>query len=230
MIYLAGDLHGSCGGLTSEFWPIGKTLTKSDYLIILGDFGLLWDGSSTDKHWLNWLHKKPWTTLFLDGNHENFDMIDVLPGRHMFNSRVGVVNESVFHLRRSHLYNIDGNVIFTLGGALSIDKHLRKEGKSWWPGEAISGDDVEIAWSNLLDIGMEVDYILTHTCPTDVLACHGIVGGGAKLIDPASFILQDLALVTKFKHWYHGHLHVDSTKMGKFTCLYENIVELGEAI
>ncbi len=236
MIYLTGDTHGNARRLSSGNWPEGKLLTKQDYLIILGDFGFLWADDSQDRYWLNWLDEKPWTTLFLDGNHENFDMIDALPSRHMFNSTVGVVNDSIFHLRRGHLYNIDGNTIFTLGGGLSIDKHMRKEGKSWWPQEAITGDQMEFAWSNLLDVGMEVDYILTHTCPTDVLACYGITGidkygvTHPKSLDPASFMLQDIAIAAQFKHWYHGHIHEDTTKMGRFTCLQDKIIQLGEVL
>jgi hypothetical protein len=241
MVYLTGDLHGDIDirKLATKYWPLGKTLTKQDYLIILGDFGLLWNGDKTDAHWLKWLDAQPWTTLWLDGNHENFDMIDALPGRHMFNSTVGVVNESVFHLRRGHLYNIEGNTIFTLGGAQSIDKAFRKEGKSWWPGELLSGDDIELAWKNLLDVGMEVDYVLTHTCPTFVLANFGIVmnpyGGQSKATDPVSFQLQDICDVLQYKHWYFGHMHENrSVSYGmddvKFTCLYENIIELGAVI
>jgi hypothetical protein len=231
MIYLTGDTHSDVRRLTAKNWPLGRTLTKQDYVIILGDFGLLWDGSSMETYWLNWLDKCPWTTLWLDGNHENFDMIDTLPDQEMFGSTVGVVNQSVFRLHRGRVYNIDGKSIFTLGGGLSIDKVYRTEGKSWWPGEALSLENIQDSWDSLTDAGFEVDYVLTHTCPTDVLACHGIGDGNNsfKLIDPASFVLQDLALVTQFKHWYHGHLHLDTTKMGKFTCLYETIIELGEA-
>jgi hypothetical protein len=235
MIYLTGDTHSAVKRFSAKNWPIGRTLTKQDYVIILGDFGLLWDGSSFEEYWLNWLDEKPWTTLWLDGNHENFDMIDALPDCEMFGSVVAKVNDSVFRLHRGHVYNIDGNSIFTLGGGLSIDKIYRKEGKSWWPGEAISLTDIQNSWDNLADAGFEVDYMLTHTCPTDVLACYGINTVKydefyrAKLVDPASFILQDLAMATQYKHWYHGHLHENMTKMGQFTCLYETIIELGEA-
>jgi hypothetical protein len=78
MIYLTGDTHGDLSRLTSANWPKGKSLSKRDYLIILGDFGVLWNPKedSSSKYWLNWLSKKPWTTLFLDGNHENFDLVD----------------------------------------------------------------------------------------------------------------------------------------------------------
>ena len=233
MIYLTGDTHGGMDiqCLSSKNFPEGKTLTKDDYVVILGDFGLLWsEGDKTDAHWLDWLDSKPWTTLWIDGNHENFDMIEQLPVVPMFGDMVGKVNDSVFHLRRGIVYDIDGHSIFCMGGALSIDKHLRTEGKSWWPQEIPNEREWERAWSNLLDKGMEVDYVFAHTCPTDILACYGIKptpGCKDKLIDPTSAKLQDIAHSLQFKVWYHAHLHYDTTKWGRFVSLYNSVIKLG---
>ena len=48
MIYVTGDIHADIdiSKLSGKYFPEGKTLTKSDYVIICGDFGLVWDGSS----------------------------------------------------------------------------------------------------------------------------------------------------------------------------------------
>ncbi len=142
MIYLTGDAHGEhdMPKLSSKRFPQGKDLTKEDYVIILGDFGLLWDIelSPIEIYWLNWLENKPWTTLFIDGNHENFNRINALPEVSMFGSKVGKVNDSVFHLKRGHIYNINDMKILTIGGAASIDKMQRTENISWWKEELIS--------------------------------------------------------------------------------------------
>lgn len=61
-------------GINNRNFKKGKNLTKNDYLRITGDFGFVWDGSKTDEYWLNWLNKKPYTVLFVDGNHENFEL------------------------------------------------------------------------------------------------------------------------------------------------------------
>ena len=47
-------------------------MNKDDYVIICGDFGY-WDESKEQKYWLKWLDGKPFTTLWVDGNHENYD-------------------------------------------------------------------------------------------------------------------------------------------------------------
>ena len=60
MIFVCGDTHGSLEmrKLNVNNFPQQKDMTKDDYLIILGDFGLLWKN-----------HDKNFTTLFVHGNH-----------------------------------------------------------------------------------------------------------------------------------------------------------------
>ena len=40
----------------------------------------------------------------------------------MFGGQVGVLNESIFHLKRGYVYTIGEKKIFTFGGGYSIDK------------------------------------------------------------------------------------------------------------
>ena len=65
-VYVTGDTHGDwMGRLNSDAFPEGLELTKDDYVLVLGDFGI-WDNSNREKYNLDWLEKKPWTTLFLN--------------------------------------------------------------------------------------------------------------------------------------------------------------------
>ena len=77
MIYVTGDIHAWIDIRKLKRWPA----KSNDTLIICGDFGLFWDAlpSREEKYWLEWLHKKPWTTLFVDGNHENFNRLETYP-------------------------------------------------------------------------------------------------------------------------------------------------------
>ena len=61
MIYITGDLHGELevNKFSSKKFIDGKFLTKNDYIIICGDFGLIWDGNNSEKYWLDWLNNKP---------------------------------------------------------------------------------------------------------------------------------------------------------------------------
>ena len=96
MIYITGDTHCEFRRLGHKAWSEGKSLTKSDYVIVCGDFGLLWKGFLSDEeaYWTTWLNEKPWTTLFVDGNHENFIRLRQLEDVEMFGSKVGKVSTS----------------------------------------------------------------------------------------------------------------------------------------
>jgi calcineurin-like phosphoesterase family protein len=77
MLYVTGDTHIPIDiqKLNSKLFPQQKDMTAKDYLIICGDFGGIWRESNEEKYWLEWLNKKNFTTLFVDGNHENFHML-----------------------------------------------------------------------------------------------------------------------------------------------------------
>ena len=81
MIYLTGDIHASHGieRLSDISFPEQKGLTKSDYMIICGDFGCVWDDGKQDQYWQDWLQDRPFTTLFVDGNYESFDLLNSYP-------------------------------------------------------------------------------------------------------------------------------------------------------
>lgn len=90
MILITGDIHGShdISKLDNTQNPIFKKLTKEDYLIICGDFGLVWYNDMADTLWRTWLDEKPFTTLFVDGNHENFDLLYEFPEEEWHGGRV----------------------------------------------------------------------------------------------------------------------------------------------
>jgi hypothetical protein len=244
MIYITGDTHGNQGynggrdlvdKLSTSNFPEGNNLSKKDYIIITGDFGFIFSNtpffqpSKEEKYWLDWLDQKPWTTLFVDGNHENFERLYNIPEIDMFGEKVGAVNDSVFHLKRGRIYNINGNKIFTFGGAKSIDKHMRTEGISWWPLEEPTTAEMMLGLKNLESVGNKVDYIITHTAPSSV----------ATLMDQSQLLskYQPYALTkyldtvkskVDFKKWYFGHFHDDEEfEEGKFVLLYKRVIPIG---
>ena len=75
MIYITGDCHGEFNKFSTAAFPEQKQMTKKDIVIVCGDFGGIWDTDKNSQHesyWLKWLDEKPFTTVFVDGNHENF--------------------------------------------------------------------------------------------------------------------------------------------------------------
>jgi hypothetical protein len=234
MIYITGDVHGhiDIGKLSSKKFPEGRKLTKNDYVIVTGDFGLIWDvneSRETELHWTKWLTDKPWTTLFLDGNHENFDRLFALPKVHMFEGAVGRLNDSIYHLKRGEIYQIEGHKFFVFGGGQSIDKHLRVEGISWWRQEIPTHGEMQYGIENLLAHGNRVDYILTHTGPTNALREIPYLMT-EKLSDPTIKYLDYVLETVSFKMWYFSHMHEDMNIGDNIVTQYKSVVPLGSHI
>lgn len=116
-IFITGDTHGDFSRLLPAAFHEQRDLTKEDYLIICGDFGGVWDGGDAEQQWLDWLETRSFTTLFVSGNHENYDLLRNYPISQWHGGLVQAIRPSVLHLMRGQLYNICGKRIFTMGRA-----------------------------------------------------------------------------------------------------------------
>ena len=106
MIFVTGDTHGDwMTRLNSRSFPEGVGLTKDDYVIICGDFGL-WHDTKEERYNLEWLDSKPFTTLFVCGNHENNDRLYEYPVEKLCVGKIHKISSSVFHLMRVQVYDI----------------------------------------------------------------------------------------------------------------------------
>lgn len=220
---MCGDVHGRIDSakLNTKNWPEQKELTKDDYLIPVGDFGMLWCGvPDGEEKWLRkWYGDRNYTTLFVDGNHENHERLQELERVEMFGGIVGKVSDSIYHLRRGEIYTIEDKKIFVFGGAQSIDKAHRKPHVSWWPGEVPSYAEQDYAIENLNKHNNEVDFILTHTCPDEI---GNILMRTKVEDDPTSKFLTFISQSVIFKQWHFGHFHMDKQISSKYYIHYNN--------
>lgn len=221
MIYITGDTHIPIDikKLSAKKFPEQKNLTKKDYVIICGDFGGVWDGSVEEKYWISWLKEKSFTTLFVDGNHENFDMLSNLPEEEFCGGKIHKVDEGIYHLMRGMIYNMDGKKIFTFGGASSHDKEYRKEGESWWKEEMPNEIDYVTARKNLEAHNNKVDYIITHCAPTSIQQMLSIQYSADELTE----FLEEVKNTVSYKKWFFGHYHSDIVLDEKHICTYYGI-------
>ena len=121
MVFLTGDCHGNFRRFGRRYFPEQGTMDREDYVILCGDFGGVWAGTPEENYWLDWLEEKPFTTLFVDGNHENFDRLTAPPVHTWHGGNIHHVRPHVLHLMRGQLYKIGGRTFFTMGGAKSHD-------------------------------------------------------------------------------------------------------------
>ena len=225
MIYITGDTHADFRRFNTRNFPEQRGITKDDYVIVCGDFGI-WDGSRRENHDMDWLDGKPFTTLFVDGNHENFDLLNRYPVTQWHGGRVHIIRPNVIHLMRGQIYGIDGKRIFTFGGGLSIDKSCRTPYISWWPEEEPSTAEMALALDNLAKVGNRVDYIITHACPQSIMRnvlCN--IQPMLQMDCVCEKFLDRILDTVSYEMWYCGHYHMD-VYIGQYNLqvLYQSII------
>lgn len=209
----------------------GKTLTKDDYVIICGDFGLVWGGKceKTDLYWQKWLTNQPWTTLFVDGNHENFDLLNQYNVEKWHGGKIHKITDSVFHLMRGEIFQIGDYSFFTFGGGFSHDRQYRRENLSWWQNELPTQEEIDNALTNFEKFNYQIDYIITHDAPKSI---HDYLGFTRVDMTPYDNKYHNLSLFlefvknnVKYKKWYLGHYHLDKEILNHHI-LYDEIIEI----
>lgn len=229
MIYLTGDIHGDITRLTPTHFPESDMMTENDYVIQLGDFGCFWRNppSQEEIDSIEFFSKQRFITCFLDGNHENFPLINSYPVVDFCGGKAHKINEKLYHLMRGNVYTINGLKFFVFGGGLSVDKKYRIPGVSWWKEEYPSLDEEEHALMTLEQHNFKVDYVLTHVAPSsivDYMIQYNIFSTfercDSKANDYVSKFLEHIFNKLEFKHWYFGHYHTDFKVNDKFTVMY----------
>ena len=222
---ITGDTHGilDIDKVVRFFDDHENEYDENDYLIICGDVGVCGFSPDMEKETRRILQELPVTVLFIDGNHENFEQLNSY-GVDIWNGgKVHFVESRLIHLMRGQVFEIDGKRFFTFGGAYSIDKNLRVEGIDWFPEEMPNRKEYEERWKNLERIDFQVDYILTHTGPREVVAAMGYGELSDDEVELRQY-LQRVADNTDFTAWYFGHLHEDTQVEDMFYCLYDEIM------
>lgn len=247
MIFVTGDTHGDYTRFKTDIFPEQKEMTKEDFVIICGDFGI-WDTSNKSEYWMDWLENKPFTTLFVDGNHENYDILNSHPIKKWHGRNVHFIRPTVIHLMRGQLFEIAGKRVFTMGGASSHDisdgilepndhdfeekkAMLDKQGKymyrinhhSWWQEELPAEAEYAAARSTLQSCGWRVDYIFTHCAPSSVVE---ILSEGMFPPDALTDFHEEISQKCEFDYWFFGHYHENRRISRKYVLVYEQIIEL----
>lgn len=207
-IVVAGDWHGNLAWAFGVVRRLPELLPDEQPRIVLhcGDFGI-WPGPPGQRYLRNLdreLEDAGAVLWFVDGNHEDHDALAVLPDTPTGH---GWVSDRIFHLRRGQRWTWHGRVWMALGGAVSVDRSCRVEGRSWWPQEAIT-----VEQAHEVIHGGRADVMLTHDCPGSVL--HDFPPPPSWW-DPDDLqraaehraLLQIVVNSVQPAHLIHGHLH-----------------------
>ena len=132
---------------------------------------------------------------------------------------------------RGEVYNIDGISVFAFGGGYSIDKYRRQENVSWWRQEMPSEEEYKNAEKNLQKVDYQVDYIITHTAPSESVYYLSVmqrlaVNKNVVEEQPLNTFLDHIRQQVTYKHWYFGHFHIDIELWRNQTAVLSSIREL----
>lgn len=217
--FFTGDKHADLRGLRDI-----DCMGQGDYLIIAGDLGLIWNKSALKEKKLYWLNGRPYTTLWVDGNHENHETLDNWDVEEWNGGKIHRIRDNVIHLMRGQIYTIDGFTFFTMGGADSVDKQDRINHVSWWAREMPSYAEYDEGLVNLEKHDNKVDFIVTHTCPEFVLPF-------TYSYKPSTSIekyFNQIAGEVKFRYWFFGHHHFDGVVDDKYVGMYHSIMSVNK--
>ena len=235
-VYITGDTHGGADLQKLRGWDYENKgqLTTDDYLIVAGDFGYPWDFGPEECDEIFWLETRPYTVLFVDGNHERYDHWAERPYERWHGGLTQRLSPDspIRRLCRGEVFELEGQRIFTFGGATSVDKDLRVPGVDWWPQELPSEENIEHAIATLETNNWQVDYVITHTCSTRMLSFTLWPSSGWQHpeTDILTNFLDMLEDELSYKRWYYGHFHRDSAPAEKHTVLYDEVVSLGQSV
>lgn len=204
-VLVAGDWHGNTERAVSVIRSAG--IRSVPVVLQLGDFGFWTPSSGTDRY-LDAVDAAcdafGVELLWVDGNHECFPALYALP---LNDIGVRPVRDHITHLPRGFRWTWHGRRWMALGGAHSVDRHLRSPGRSWWPEEYLTDADVDRAIG-----GGPVDVMVTHDCP-DRVDIPGLAPDGffpaAQIADAEAhrYLVGKVVDATGPGMLLHGHYH-----------------------
>ena len=253
MVYLTGDTHGEVYRFSPEFFPDQEDMTRDDTVIILGDFGCIWDKYSIiEIQKLDYLEERPFTICFVDGNHENFDRLygNEFSVVDFHGGKAHKVRENIYHLMRGYIYEFDDRKFFAFGGASSHDIQDgildRKDFKTdWdfldaWDNMTIKGKIFRVNhfswWKQELPTREEMingeEHLESVNYKVDYVITHCLP---YTIASDIGYVKGDILMEyfdellnkgLQFQKWYCGHYHENRVYSPQYEILYDNIVKI----
>lgn len=204
-LYLLGDVHGNSGFVRQAVE--NATERGAELILQLGDFGY-WEHTPDGVRFLDDLESVLQThdleLWFIDGNHENHDLLANLERDER---GLGIVREHIRHIPRGWRCSFQGYEWGFVGGAFSIDYRMRTMGWSIWRGEQTTLDDIDRLGRGSLDVlcahdvftGVDLDLV----CPTRM----NVPESDERQAQETRYLLSEAVRATKPKRYFHGHWH-----------------------
>lgn len=223
-LLIAGDWHGNTGWARSVIQYAAHR--GCDTIVQCGDFGFWCDTPETTRFLSSLqadLDEYEMRLYWVDGNHEDHDRI--ARGWRGAPPTVPALTagyDRIWYLPRGYRWQWFGKTWMAVGGAVSVDRLDRTEGKSWWPAETLTDEQI----AHCCRPG-QVDVIVAHDCPLGIdipgvgadfdPECDPTRGWRVSALIEANHHRAKLRRIwdaTGATYLYHGHYHVGYERHG----------------
>jgi hypothetical protein len=157
-VAIAGDWHGNVMWVQTAIPALHRAAPDVRTILHAGDFGIAPERRgktflSTVDYWSGAAGIE--RVLVTPGNHEDWERID-----RRFASQPGEairLSETVWVLPRGYRFALAGRTFMSFGGAASLDFAYRRAGRTWWPAEMPTAEEVAAAI-----VGGNVEVLIAH--------------------------------------------------------------------
>lgn len=159
-VMFAGDIHGN---INHAAWVFSTAASNNcSHIIACGDFGY-WVHNKWGKKFVSEIarmaDKYGIQFLWVDGNHENHDILNDLLAKHGDSEPIPTPDHWVQWIPRGCKFQIGSSTFMGYGGAYSVDRQNRIKGESWWEGETLDQNHIDSVPLT------KVDFLVTHEAP-----------------------------------------------------------------
>ena len=194
-----GDTHGNLRNF--QQWIDYCVFYDIRLIFQVGDFGYFPNLSDYDQFVpdLNkYASARNIKIMFVHGNHD--DLSDLYNGHGRYgNGKVIQIASNVYWTPTGVPFDIEDLHCMSVGGAYSIDQHMRTAGIDYFPEETLTWGDVEQCCIH----PEKFDIIFSHDCPSEVDLDIDLIPGA----DSNRHQLQAIVEHCKPKWLFHGHYH-----------------------
>lgn len=220
MIVVTGDSLGIDALYNLAHDETVCSMSKSDYLVVLGNCGIMQAHTDFQENILIY-RDLPCSVLFLDGGHDDYDLIADHPLFPWNGGMVQNISRGLTHLMRGQVFTIGGRTLLTMGGSTTPGRDDVGKYYDWWPEQDIFPPEVEVAERNLSAVGDCVDLVLTCECPT---SWKSRING---MPTPCSDALERILGVVDYGHWYFSGPSLTELPDVSATMVGHEVVALG---
>ncbi len=187
-----------------------------------------------DMHLPDYMRDLPYPVFFIDGNHEDYNVLKRLPeideaerevllkkhGCNVERNNTRKAADGIYYLKRGSVCTADGFSILAIGASTTGPGYKKNHPDIWQPDEDLTPEDEERISDAISKNNNTFDLVMTHTVPERMVRAWF----PEKDLSVTNDILYRVWKKISYRYWMFGHFHQDIDYPEKFHCLYRDII------